>query len=88
MGEVLLFSLRKVLGSAYTPVAHYGWVKIYSRILDVIMPNVIEFELTHKESAGGILEKRLTSQHHAGPLFTEKTSITVKDTTIREGVKP
>ena len=38
VGEVLCYTLRQCLGTAYTPNAHFTWVKILSKILAVMVP--------------------------------------------------
>jgi hypothetical protein len=48
MGEALIFTIRKCGGDAYTPAAHQGWVKVYSRILGTIIPVVVRFEIESK----------------------------------------
>ncbi len=57
----------------YTPLVHRGWAKIYSRMLDVIIPVVVHFELLNKEFAQQIAEKRLNSEGVKGSLFVETT---------------
>lgn len=59
MGECLLFAIRTCVGpELYSQAAHYGWVKIYSRVLSTIVPVVVHFEMTNKESAQKIWENR------------------------------
>eukprot|EP01039_Chlorochromonas_danica_P007517 gene7517-8314_t len=43
-GDVLFFTLKKVLGPEYTPIAHGGWVKVYSKLLTIMLPKVIAIE--------------------------------------------
>ena len=75
MGEVFFHALRKVLGpDVYTATCHSGWVKLFSRILDGIVPVVIEYELTSAGAADEILTKRLQNEGMKGPMFTEKTT--------------
>lgn len=46
-GEVLFYTLRKTLGpEAYSTAVQYAWVKVMSRILRVIIPMVVRFEMT------------------------------------------
>ena len=35
IGEVLFFSIKECIGPAYTPVAHFAWVKIFCRMLKI-----------------------------------------------------
>jgi hypothetical protein len=57
-GEILQYTLRKILGDAFTPTAHRGWIKIYSRMLDHIVPCAVEFEVHNKELYTTIQENR------------------------------
>lgn len=46
VGEVLFWALRLVVGTeAYTDELHSAWVKVYSRMLRVIVPVAISWEL-------------------------------------------
>lgn len=46
MGEVLFWALRLVIGyEVYTDEMHSAWVKVYSRMLRVIVPVAIAWEL-------------------------------------------
>lgn len=48
-GECLFWVLRLTLGmDVYDATTHLGWVKIYSRILRVIIPIVIQYELDNR----------------------------------------
>ena len=46
IGEVLFFSIKECIGPAYTPVAHFAWVKIFCRMLKYIVPTAVSFELS------------------------------------------
>lgn len=73
-GEVLLYTIRKCVGdTAFTPAAHRGWSKIYSRILDATLPPVVKFEMHNKEQANTIAVKRNNQTAHAGSLFVDGT---------------
>lgn len=73
-GEVLLYTIRKCVGdTAFTPAAHRGWCKIYSRILDATLPPVVKFEMNHKEQANTIAIKRNNQTTHTGTLFVDAT---------------
>lgn len=45
IGEVTFWTLDKVLGSAYTPESHVAWRKVFSAMLQVIIPVSIANEL-------------------------------------------
>jgi hemoglobin-like flavoprotein len=52
VGEVLFYSLRRVLGKEYTPEVELAWQKVYSAMLAVIVPLVIEIDLNFATSNG------------------------------------
>lgn len=46
MGEVLFWVLKKVIGpDHYDSRTHLSWVKVYSRMLRVIVPTAVSMEL-------------------------------------------
>jgi len=57
VGEVLFWTLRRCLGPEYDTRTHKAWVKIFSRMLSVIVPCAVQFEM----SSGEAQEKRLSS---------------------------
>lgn len=51
-GEALFWTLRINLDRAeYTVLAHTAWVKFYSRMLEVIVPVVLKYEMEHSQSS-------------------------------------
>jgi len=46
---VLFYSLRVVLGSAYTTEVHHVWIKIFCRMLHTIIPTAVYLELPTDE---------------------------------------
>lgn len=46
VGDVLFWSLRKCIGRSYDQPTHHAWVKIMSRMLKIIVPYVVAYELT------------------------------------------
>lgn len=44
LGEVLLYSLHVVLGSDYTIEVDTAWRKVYSQVLDIIIPVCVAYE--------------------------------------------
>mmetsp|Transcript_17009 Transcript_17009/g.18440 ORF Transcript_17009/g.18440 Transcript_17009/m.18440 type:complete len:241 (+) Transcript_17009:84-806(+) len=47
-GEALFWTLRAVLGDEdYDTVTHTAWIKFYSRILEGVVPIVLESEISH-----------------------------------------
>lgn len=59
-GEALFWTLRAVLGDEdYDTVTHTAWIKFYSRMLDVIVPIVLEHEMSQAKVAREINVKRM-----------------------------
>ena len=48
VGEVLFYTIRQCVGEAYTPIAHYAWRKIMSKILSIMVPIAVSHELHSK----------------------------------------
>ena len=57
VGEVMFWTLGKVLGPAYTPEVHNAWVKIFSSMMKVIVPIAVAHELRDNTSQRVRLEK-------------------------------
>lgn len=89
MGEVLFYAIKTCVGPiVYTTVAHSGWAKIYSKMLDSIVPNAVKFELDHKNMAvqastvrfkgNSKAEAAVTASTHnpnVSSMFVDKTSV-------------
>lgn len=45
VGEVLFYTLRRCLGPEYDSRTHRAWVKLFSRMLSVIVPCAVQFEM-------------------------------------------
>lgn len=59
-GEVLFWTLRHTLGQeVYDAGTHTAWVKLYSRMLDIIIPIVVEYEQANYEAIQRVQCKRL-----------------------------
>lgn len=58
-GEVLFATLKKCLGEEYDQATHAAWIKIYSRILSVVVPIVVHYEITHKPEVAEKAHKRM-----------------------------
>lgn len=72
-GEALFYVLRLTLGDDYDAHAHNGWVKIYSRILRIIIPIVVDYELNNKAVVDQLTAKRLASM----PVMRNVPTVTV-----------
>lgn len=88
VGDVLLWTLRKVMGDEYyTPQLHRIWIKIYSRMLKVLIPAAVSHELhgnnddqttTRREATGYFqgqqhsMSASASDDHHEHPLESQK----------------
>lgn len=60
-----MYAIKMCVGPAvYTDQVHRGWCKIYSKMLDTIVPICVKFELDHKEFATEVHTKRF-KDHNA-----------------------
>eukprot|EP01039_Chlorochromonas_danica_P006262 gene6262-6903_t len=57
-GEVLFFTLKKVLGEEYTPTAHQAWIKVYSKLLTIMLPKIIPVEFNRRDYFDKICHER------------------------------
>lgn len=60
MGEVIIYSLQKCVGDM-SHAARVGWGKILSRMLDVILPVVVTYELENREAIDAQYAARMTA---------------------------
>lgn len=59
-----MYSIRKSIGDdEYTATAARGFTKIFSRILDVIIPIVIRFEVENPAASSDIANKRANGEN-------------------------
>ena len=59
---MLFWALKKTLGpEIYTPAVHGAWIKIYSKMLTVIVPVAVAYEINHKDDYKPIIVKRMTT---------------------------
>lgn len=68
VGEVLLWTLRYVLGDDYTPEIHLVWLRILCRMLKVMIPVAVKFEMENGRAQQARLAeyKKLKDQKAAG----------------------
>jgi len=45
VGELIMSTLQRCCGDDFTELARIGWVKIFSRMFDIILPIVVNFEV-------------------------------------------
>jgi len=74
VGDVLFWTLRHVLGlTAYTNKVHNAWVRIFSAMLEIIVPVAVAFELeSYKQEEadkkkGAQAAKEIQRRHSDGP---------------------
>ena len=77
IGEVLLYTVKTCVGPiVYTETVHNGWAKIYSKMLDTIVPIAVTFELDHKNWASQAADKRFEGQSKSEAAVTTLSVIT------------
>lgn len=73
-----MYAIKTCVGPAvYTEQVHNGWCKIYSKMLDVIVPLCVKFELDHKDFAVEVNTKRFKDHNavtHQGVTIVSKAS--------------
>lgn len=45
LGTIFMHAVKECVGPAYTDACHAGWLKIWSKILNVTVPTAVKFEL-------------------------------------------
>lgn len=70
-GECLFWVLKLIVGPEYDAVTHMGWVKIFSRVLKVMVPIAVQYEIDNKES----MKNRIASRHSAMTTALEKSTL-------------
>ena len=82
MGQVLFWSLRSCLGKAYyTYEMHIIWIKVYSRMLRIVVPIAVSYEVNGPSPN---MAQRATRKHSF--LFPNEPSPTT-DTSEEEQLK-
>lgn len=70
-----MFSIKATVGpDEYSSAAHSGWTKIYSTILDHIVPEVVKYELAHPDDAQAVLDKRMGRMSTVGSVTSLATN--------------
>lgn len=78
VGEVLFWTLKEVLGEeTYTSQVHFAYVRIFSRMLSVIVPIAVSFEI----STGGHNQRVRIDNEHA----LQRDRLDVQASLPREG---
>ncbi len=74
-GEVLFWTIKLAVGKThYDTTTHTAWVKIYSRMLSIILPLAVKYELQHKETVRQYDVKRMQSFVTTNTSFNSSTS--------------
>jgi len=55
-----MYTIHKCCGDAFDIHARQGWAKLLSRIMDVIIPVVVNFEMNNVDATVESMEKRCT----------------------------
>lgn len=67
-GECLFWTLKTVLGiENYDTATNRAWIKFYSKMLSIILPLAIEYELKHPDSLEKFRYRRLRSNSLVDP---------------------
>ena len=66
VGEVMFWTLGKILGPAYTPEVHDAWVKIFSSMMKIIVPIAVAHEIKDNSAQLARLEKSQDMGHEIG----------------------
>lgn len=75
-----MFAIKETVGAAeYSALGHSGWCKIYSRILDIIIPAVMDYELSHRETSQRLVQKRRADSFNSTNTLTTKSTQATKD---------
>lgn len=54
-----MYTFKKCVGpEVYTPTVAAGWAKLYSKMLDILIPEVVTFEREYKSDALMAHDKR------------------------------
>ena len=88
VGDVLFWTVRRVVGDDhYTVELHNAWVKVYSRMLKVLVPAGVALELKGGSGEVSLSKRDLTSMFIKGS--SPKTGVTAghsTSTTLRGSV--
>jgi hemoglobin-like flavoprotein len=66
VGEVLLWTLRRCLGTAYTAEVHTAWIRILCRMLRVMVPMAVAFEMQSGRAQEARMLEIQYAQTHGG----------------------
>ena len=75
VGEVLLWTLRSCLGPGYTQEAHIAWVRILCRILKVMAPIAVAFEMQNGRAQEARMLEIQYAQSHGGTTPAPSTTV-------------
>ena len=59
VGEVMFWTLGKIMGVEYTPEVHASWVKIFSSMMKVMVPIAVQHELRDNSAQVSRFERAL-----------------------------
>jgi hypothetical protein len=71
VGEVMFWTLAKVLGQAYTADVHQAWIKIFSSMMRVIVPIAVHHELKDNTAQQTRFERQFKAEF--GSLFSQSS---------------
>eukprot|EP01041_Mallomonas_annulata_P005455 gene5455-10968_t len=95
MGNALLFALGEVVGDPFDELSKIAWIRIYSFLLDIILPVAVDHEVKNKlkpkrpsGSNFGIIKKYFPGDHHATVAQEENIEEGVEEDTDRISSNP
>jgi len=90
VGEVLVWTLRRCLGTAYTPEVHAAWIRILCRMLKVMVPMAVAFEMQNGRAQEARMLEIKYAQTHGGiapaPCTTTVTQQTLGGASLRKSL--
>jgi len=86
MGEALLWTLHFILGLRYTDECALAWTKIYSFLLNIIIPRAVEYEYKLSLVTGGDGKGSVSQKSPGSEISTIRSSIRSMKSTMEERI--
>lgn len=79
IGDVMFWTLKTILGSEYDLASHNGWMKLFSNMLQIIVPISITYELKSNEAQAKRFQNyyRVQSKENVGLDTSDETSVSL-----------
>ena len=80
---MLFWVLKLTVGKEiYDVSTHSAWIKIYSRMLSIILPIVVKYELEHKDTVHRVDAKRMHT------FITPTAENSMAESVLNGGIRP